>query len=112
MPKFELIVLQAYFAPTGTAVLPVGAIVRDPASGEWRDDFLSVHQAQGWRGRLALQDEGAPLSEDVVARWEAEANGVTWDLRHDEVEGKTLADAVLSASNAVLAGWAILSEEI
>ncbi len=64
----------------------------------------------GWVRRLSVV--GACLDEATVSRWQADANGITWDLNVEDVEGESLAAVLRDAAADALEAWAIMSNEL
>jgi hypothetical protein len=108
--KLQVITLLARLESLGAAQLPVGVVVRDPQSGRWASDLVDREADGGWAGRLAVV--GDVLDAETLARWQADANGVTWDLRIEDVEGESMEAVLHEAAADVLAAWAIMTNEL
>jgi hypothetical protein len=106
---YQQIYLLAMFETSGAAVLPVGVVVRDPATGAWRKSMLAVPGAQHWQEILA--GYGEALSDEVVEYWEERGNGITWDVRITEIEAGDLERALVVAGAAVMADYVAIGEE-
>ncbi len=108
--KLQVITLLARLESLGAAQLPIGVVVRDPQSGRWKSDFVDREDDGGWVDRLGVV--GDVLDTETVARWQADAGGIVWDLDVEEAEDESIEVALLEAAADVLQAWAIMSNEV
>jgi hypothetical protein len=107
--RFQQITLLATVEPSGAAILPVGVVVRDTTTDDWRKGLLAVPEAATWRETLAgLGDE---LPGAVVEHW-GRGNGIAGDVAVTEVEARDLAHALDIAEAELMGRYAVTVEEM
>jgi hypothetical protein len=107
---FQQITLLATSEPSGAVGLPVGVVVRDPATGDWRRGLLAVPEAATWQETLAGLGDALPGA--VVASWAGRGGAMMGAVDIAEIEARDLAHALDVAEAELMGRYAVTVEEM
>lgn len=111
--QIQVITLLEYYPWTGAAQLPVGVVVREPRTGQWLGEVMpSVSGESVWKGMLPRI--GHPLTDERLSQWQTQANGVTWDVRVEEMEvdDSNLKAVMETLVDDLMRSWIVMQNEI